>query len=172
VFELSSSIKQFTIKLGFGPVFDKEVWKYKLVSISGEHFSATPMAPDSIKFLTDEPAFWISTFFPSFCKHQLDVNISGGRAKFRLLLVVGRFIVKVFKFGKWSKTFVSTSNETAGFWFLFLFVQRLPLGERLLWWLKLSGYCVSFLGWLLPLFICLAFEPLPFSKKELHRFFF
>jgi hypothetical protein len=131
VFEFSSSIKQFTIKLGFGPVFDKEVGKYKLVSISGEHFSATPMTPDPIKFLTDEPAFWIGTFFPSFCKHQLDVNISGRRAKFRFLLVVGMFIVKMFKFWKWSETFVSTSNETTGFGFLFLFVQRLPLRQRL-----------------------------------------
>jgi hypothetical protein len=68
--ELSSANEQLPIKLGFRPVFDKEVGEFELVSVSGEHLASSPVASDSIKLFTYQPSFGVNSFLPSFCKHK------------------------------------------------------------------------------------------------------
>ena len=68
--ELSSANEQLPIKLGFRPVFDKEVGEFELVSVSGEHLASSPVASDSIEFLTYQSSFRVDSSLPSFYKHK------------------------------------------------------------------------------------------------------
>ncbi len=171
--EFTSSIEQLAVQLSFGPVFDKKVGEDKLVAVSGEHFGSCPMASDTVKFLADEPAFGINAFFPSFGKHQLDMNASGRRTKLGFFFIVGRIIVEMLWFGKGSEALIDSGNETSRLWFLLVFGCGLAFHSRFLSRLRMICFGQGALfEFVLGLGVALAFEPFSLSEEELHGFLF